>query len=723
MPSSSGGTGAPTSHDDGRLGAGSSSDTTRPHGATRTQLAHPAGQPSPSTSGGRRQQQGRQIYATPPAPYYTPSPNEGYQNPPTSSAPPPQPPAIPSAYSSAISPSTYPARTGYMGQYTMSPQPGPPQSLPYSQPQYPYAAALHHPGVSSPEPSLAAPQYPSIAYQSGPPLSHGPPPPTQARAPTMYPYTRYSPEGASSPNALPTFHQVHTSSPSEHSPYDPSPPSGSPHPQHSHSSSPYSPQHAPPSFSSFGYSPAHQFSGYPRESYPAHSAPFQTQFTHSYTYMGHSTPEEPAQHQAGTWWYIPPGASASGPPPAGSPYDRSYQGVYAVGGYTQRPDLDAYGNPTSLVSPTSGGSSAPFPTSPQSTRSPSTFSGPTSGTPQQPGTAASLPGSTRGEGQGVLSRGPLSAGSGARGLGVTGTAEQSGESGSERGPVRRSYHPNPPPQRSEWVMWVGNVPNDATHDELWRFFKQSAHGIGTQIPPSVSQTSLVSQPPHLPAGLLSPEGSDTYGESSALSDDGVASVFLISRSNCAFVNYISEAHLLEAVKRFNGIPLRPNDPRCPKLVCRVRGREDDLRAGVGGQRGQGMHQRWVREQREKEKERRGVGVSSKGKGKEKSGDGLESTEEEQSSEPPATPSDSGDPGSSPVARSFSSTDDSIRHPASSRSGGSAPKHHSSSSSTTSSFLQRNFPKRYFILKSLTQVSFRTPLLTWRIYFLLSFSTT
>lgn len=35
---------------------------------------------------------------------------------------------------------------------------------------------------------------------------------------------------------------------------------------------------------------------------------------------------------------------------------------------------------------------------------------------------------------------------------------------------RQPYHPAPPAHRSNWVMWAGNVPSDAKHDELWRFF-------------------------------------------------------------------------------------------------------------------------------------------------------------------------------------------------------------------------------------------------------------
>ncbi|KAJ7877393.1 hypothetical protein B0H14DRAFT_2342324 [Mycena olivaceomarginata] len=113
-------------------------------------------------------------------------------------------------------------------------------------------------------------------------------------------------------------------------------------------------------------------------------------------------------------------------------------------------------------------------------------------------------------------------------------------------------------------MWVGNVPSDAVHDELWRFF---------------------TQPPRGDCG--SAAGSSSRGES------GVLSIFLISRCSCAFVNYETEAHLQVAIARFNGVPLRA-DPRYTQLLCRVRRKDDDLRAGVGGQRGSGMHTKWVK---------------------------------------------------------------------------------------------------------------------------------
>lgn len=129
-------------------------------------------------------------------------------------------------------------------------------------------------------------------------------------------------------------------------------------------------------------------------------------------------------------------------------------------------------------------------------------------------------------------------------------------------PARRPFHPNPPVNRSEWVMWVGNVPSDATHDELWNFFNGDTR----------SDTASIDRQP----------SAINKSTSKSLPRGGVVSVFLIARSNCAFVNFESEAHLENTVSMFNGKSLRPQDPRCAKLVCRIRRPDDDLKAGVGG---------------------------------------------------------------------------------------------------------------------------------------------
>ncbi|KIJ64608.1 hypothetical protein HYDPIDRAFT_89999 [Hydnomerulius pinastri MD-312] len=192
-------------------------------------------------------------------------------------------------------------------------------------------------------------------------------------------------------------------------------------------------------------------------------------------------------------------------------------------------------------------------------------------------------------------------------------------------------------------MWAGNVPGDTTHDELWRFLKR----------------------PTSPK----PGKEDVEGE-----DDGVTSIFLISRSNCAFVNFDSEEHLLRAISLFNGQQLRPQDRRCPRLVCRARRKEDDLRAGVGGQRGMGVHMQYIRKMRQRSNE--------------------QAEDEQPSSEDrslvPALSSDEEMTKSQPWAGAD------LRSPkAKARSA-------SSYASTNSSFLTQHFPKRFFILKSLTQ---------------------
>lgn len=120
--------------------------------------------------------------------------------------------------------------------------------------------------------------------------------------------------------------------------------------------------------------------------------------------------------------------------------------------------------------------------------------------------------------------------------------------------------------RSNYVMWCGNVPSDATLDELWSFFST------------------------LP---LSSPGTDASDVS--LSSHGILSIFIISRSSCAFVNYEAQEHLDRACAYFHGKPLR-SKIHCPRLVCRPRKLEDAEYAGVAAQRGKGVHTNWYREQ-------------------------------------------------------------------------------------------------------------------------------
>ena len=202
-------------------------------------------------------------------------------------------------------------------------------------------------------------------------------------------------------------------------------------------------------------------------------------------------------------------------------------------------------------------------------------------------------------------------------------------------------------------MWAGNIPSDATHDEIYRFFSQAP--------------------------------GDRAFESM-----GVVSVFLISRSNCAFVNFENEGYLLYAISRFNGIPLRADDRRCARLVCRVRRKDDDLMAGVGGQRGTGMHTRWVKDQKQKVREEKTAAKQ----------DESDLSLSDRRSTSPSSKSKQLGYGISNISLSSANNSEVEQNI--------HAKHSSTSdsySSSNSSFVARHFPKRYFILKSLTQVSY------------------
>jgi hypothetical protein len=103
----------------------------------------------------------------------------------------------------------------------------------------------------------------------------------------------------------------------------------------------------------------------------------------------------------------------------------------------------------------------------------------------------------------------------------------------------------------------------------------------------------------------------------------------------------------------------------------VRRKDDDLKAGVGGQRGMGIHMRWIKE--------KGPKVVA----------GDTATSE-------AAPSRMAEQ-LGPVMAAMSLSSDEERSRTKQSSSGSY-------ASTNSSILTRYFPKRYFILKSLTQVS-------------------
>ena len=141
-------------------------------------------------------------------------------------------------------------------------------------------------------------------------------------------------------------------------------------------------------------------------------------------------------------------------------------------------------------------------------------------------------------------------------------------------------------------MWVGNVAADATVSELWQFF--------SQLPSSDDS----SQPNQLPAPVIANDGAVPGAEAADPSapPHGIVSIFIITRSNCAFVNYADLHTLDRAVHYFHGMSLRPHDPHCPRFVCRIRRREEEVEAGVQGQRGKGLHIAYLREHEKKRKE-------------------------------------------------------------------------------------------------------------------------
>ncbi|ESK86932.1 yt521-b-like splicing protein [Moniliophthora roreri MCA 2997] len=480
--------------------------------------------------------------------------------------------------------SSYTQRSGFFGQqYTISPH-APQLGMTHS-PPYPYPHGYQHPAVP-PDTNMMS----QNIHATYPHLM----------TPSVYPFQRQSSEGTGSGFSNPNLYHPSQSNPSS-VPMSPQPSAHN--------------QYAPGQFQSLRYP-----SPLPSQQYPYSTPPYsptsiyQSQFNPAYP-RPYASPETEGQ---GTWWYLPHAAplpshqyGESAPPSYPATYQMNYSPVSH-----QDIDRSFAHSPASASGPSSTtmypmSSVRPSPHS-HASPPPSSISPPPVAPPDPPPTPPLKPDGSS-------------------------PSKQQSEKPTVSVPSRRPYHPNPPTHRSEWVMWSGNVPSDATHDELWRFFNQ---------PPSSHK-------------------SDEPWSS------GVLSIFLISRSSCAFVNYEGEAYLQDAITRFNGMPLRSQDPRCPRLVCRVRKKDDDLKAGVGGQRGVGMHTKWIKDQRGKWQ-----------------GPASEPSDAEDSSSSLATP------------KSVSSDDERIR-PLVPRSG-----RHSNSSgsyaSTTSSVFAKYFPKRFFILKSLSQ---------------------
>ena len=652
--------------------------------------------PTPERSGLPRRGRGVSQSGQPRRPPARPSfQGQASSAPPHSSTIPPSQENRPGASSFQAPPQpqyTYGARGGYVGRYTMPAQP-PVGMVPHSQPQFGYPQP--HPGLHSHDQTmLTPPQNQLITYSQSTFM------PMLQTPSQVYQYPPHAPEAGSSSNhghslaTTPTAFSGH-SRPQTH-PTHPSPPPQSPL-SHPNSGPPHAiPASLSPHSTPFGgqgpYSPMRYST--PPFAYPQHSfAPSPPLYTSQYpTPYPQQYPQPGAeQENRGTWYYFPP------PPGSGqyesfqSPYAMSYSSVN-----TREVEQTQYGQAgSSPVTPSVYHGSPPHPQGPSPGLTPS--QGPTP-------IAASPQGSPYGQRMGESSptphlrerppdSGPMSPVSPMSPASASASAAGTRLGADRAPPVRRPYHPNPPAQRSEWVMWAGNVPSDATHDELWRFFNSppSPGGSGSGDSSAGALSAGAQSTQSAPAGpvgssLMMTDSPDTSSGSAGSLFGGVASIFLITRSNCAFVNFSTEAHLHAAVSHFNGVPLRVGDARCPRLVCRVRGREDDLRAGVGAQRGAGVHVRWVKDRKEREREetrRRGSATSE--------------------SDPPSSNSPT-DPAHLIGGLSLSSDEEGPGGPGRRMK---KPEPHSSSSgsyaSTSSSILTAYFPKRYFILKSLTQV--------------------
>jgi hypothetical protein len=490
----------------------------------------------------------------------------------------------PSTFTNSSSSYPSPPQFGH-GVTHAAPQPSLPHAHPshmvHSSPPFVYH---HHPGTPGREASMSH-------------MAYAPPPSMMSVLRQHAPVYSYQ---AASTEPTPSPHRTYvagTTSPLPVYPRHPVSPSHSLAPRRASTASTGEVQHLTPYPSSGTYSPLGYTTPPPFAYPPTSFVPAPSIYGSHYPHHTASYGSPPEQENQGAWWYLTPGS----------------QPLFSLGhpSFIPQHENERSGQ-TRTASP-------PYPSTSKKSPFRSRF-----GDPSDPETRpSSLPSVST--------------------LSLQGTTENPlpSESWCDWPQERRSYHPKTPAHRSEWVMWVGNVPSDRTPDELRAFFN------GPLPPQSPSQSRESPNPPQV------------YG--------GVSSVFLIARSNCAFVNFESEAQLEAAVAHFHGKPIRPDNPPCPRLVCRVRRRTDDLKAGVGGQRGHGMHVKWIKEQREK--------VKADLVGLDKAIGGLPS--------PLSTSDDDGQGRSSTPCSSISG----------------------SLGSTDSGILTRYFPQRYFILKSLTQVIF------------------
>jgi RNA recognition motif-containing protein len=178
---------------------------------------------------------------------------------------------------------------------------------------------------------------------------------------------------------------------------------------------------------------------------------------------------------------------------------------------------------------------------------------------------------------------------------------------------------------TRYTMWIGNIPSDATEEEILTFCRQPFPGSGSRS-----------------------------------NGNGVLSVFLISYTNCAFVNFDCERSLLNALRGLNQQSLHPHDPECLPLVCKLRTEGDERHAGVNLQRGTGLHVDSVNAKRRRRRNERLRRLET-----------IDATRL-----------------ASYLSDGYDDEDDNL----------------DSNASTTSSLLRENFQTRYFILKASDEAS-------------------
>lgn len=203
---------------------------------------------------------------------------------------------------------------------------------------------------------------------------------------------------------------------------------------------------------------------------------------------------------------------------------------------------------------------------------------------------------------------------------------------------------DPNQERFSRVLWVGNVPKDVSAIQLWHFFEtgnlpvepfstQPVAGSSPKGPRRrrnkgkqftahpLSTSTRTNGPPQIarpPAVLVRRGGAPPV--STALPGgerSQIESIYVIKRSYCAFVNFITSADAsapANLVEQYNGRYIRPPPPgadqaehlgppvptRPPRegdelpLILRVRDLSEALEAGVSVQRKQGHHVAYAR---------------------------------------------------------------------------------------------------------------------------------